>query len=88
MMLGRCFDAVSTLFGHCFQALLEGDEGRFGEFKSISQGLQKGSVGGKEYHRAFAQVFGRGAEAHRLFKELVVLLPVKAKQDMLRPFCN
>jgi len=50
--------------------------------------LQKGQMQGQAYHSAFVQVFGSGVEAQRLFKELVVLLPVKDKQDMLLPFCQ
>jgi len=70
------------------KALLQGDEAKFNAFKSVSGRLQKGDVQGREYHATFTTLFGRNAEAQRLFKELVVLLPAKAKQEMLMPFCK
>jgi len=44
-------------------------------------------MGGEAYYRAFEKLFGTGAEAKRIFKELVVLLPLQKVQQMLVPFC-
>ena len=45
--------------------------------------LQKGSLGGASYHAAFVNLFGQSPRAKYLFRELVVLLPVKDKQEAL-----
>lgn len=56
------------------------DEG-FAQFKDVSMRFRRGDISATEYYNAFHRICG--AEAPRIFPELVALLPDTAKQQQL-----